>query len=259
MVLLVLQLYTLKFQNSNHNLSHPKEGGCRKGDEKTVVTVRIGANAGKIKNEGPPSDFWSWRKYGQKPIKGSPYPRGYYRCSTSKGCSAKKQVERCRSDASMMIITYTSNHNHPGPDLHSTNLNPQTKDSQFPTQSTEDLRPATPKREQQEEENQSQNQATVVISHEDDKEGHNFHYLQSPTNCSQYMMISQEEPFSAEKTDDTLSILLDEEPISCPALMTPKSEENDFFDELEELPIYSAFTSFMRTNFYDEGIPAVPS
>lgn len=47
----------------------------RKVVEKTVVTVKIEENTGKQKGEGPPSDFWSWRKYGQKPIKGSPYPR----------------------------------------------------------------------------------------------------------------------------------------------------------------------------------------
>ncbi|KAH6789247.1 hypothetical protein C2S51_004253 [Perilla frutescens var. frutescens] len=61
------------------------------------------------------SDVWSWRKYGQKPIKGSPYPRGYYRCSTSKGCMARKQVERNRSDPGMFIVTYTAEHNHAMP------------------------------------------------------------------------------------------------------------------------------------------------
>ncbi|KAJ7952249.1 putative WRKY family transcription factor [Quillaja saponaria] len=59
------------------------------------------------------SDTWSWRKYGQKPIKGSPYPRSYYRCSSSKGCSARKQVERSCLDPGVFIITYTAEHNHP--------------------------------------------------------------------------------------------------------------------------------------------------
>ncbi|XP_073028650.1 WRKY transcription factor 22-like [Primulina eburnea] len=61
------------------------------------------------------SDMWSWRKYGQKPIKGSPYPRGYYKCSTSKGCMARKQVERNKSNPGMFIVTYTAEHNHPIP------------------------------------------------------------------------------------------------------------------------------------------------
>ncbi|KAK4339327.1 hypothetical protein RND71_040789 [Anisodus tanguticus] len=69
----------------------------------------------QVPAEGLSSDMWSWRKYGQKPIKGSPYPRGYYRCSTSKGCLARKQVERNRSDPSMFIVTYTAEHNHPMP------------------------------------------------------------------------------------------------------------------------------------------------
>uniref|UniRef100_A0A0D3AS57 WRKY domain-containing protein n=1 Tax=Brassica oleracea var. oleracea TaxID=109376 RepID=A0A0D3AS57_BRAOL len=42
--------------------------------------------------------------------------RGYYRCSsTSKGCLARKQVERNRSDATIFIVTYTAEHNHPAP------------------------------------------------------------------------------------------------------------------------------------------------
>ncbi|XVF50896.1 hypothetical protein PTKIN_Ptkin04bG0140100 [Pterospermum kingtungense] len=61
------------------------------------------------------SDPWAWRKYGQKPIKGSPYPRNYYRCSSSKGCSARKQVERSNLDPNSFIVTYTGDHTHPRP------------------------------------------------------------------------------------------------------------------------------------------------
>ncbi|XP_073301883.1 WRKY transcription factor 22-like isoform X1 [Primulina huaijiensis] len=58
------------------------------------------------------SDKWAWRKYGQKPIKGSPYPRSYYRCSSSKGCLARKQVEQSCDDPGMFILTYTAEHSH---------------------------------------------------------------------------------------------------------------------------------------------------
>lgn len=61
------------------------------------------------------ADLWAWRKYGQKPIKGSPYPRNYYRCSSSKGCMARKQVERSNTETDMFIVTYTGDHSHPRP------------------------------------------------------------------------------------------------------------------------------------------------
>ncbi|KAJ4833583.1 hypothetical protein Tsubulata_005957 [Turnera subulata] len=89
----------------------------RKSQAKKVVCIPAPAapNSRSSSGEVVPSDLWAWRKYGQKPIKGSPYPRGYYRCSSSKGCSARKQVERSRTDPNMLVITYTSEHNHPWP------------------------------------------------------------------------------------------------------------------------------------------------
>ncbi|URE04176.1 WRKY [Musa troglodytarum] len=88
----------------------------KKSQAKKVVCIPAPAAASnRSSGEVVPSDLWAWRKYGQKPIKGSPYPRGYYRCSSSKGCSARKQVERCRTDPNMLVITYTSEHNHPWP------------------------------------------------------------------------------------------------------------------------------------------------
>ncbi|KAG6532648.1 hypothetical protein ZIOFF_006498 [Zingiber officinale] len=65
----------------------------------------------QVPANGVHPDRWAWRKYGQKPIKGSPYPR----CSSSKACEAKKQVERSRADPEMLHITYTAEHNHPVP------------------------------------------------------------------------------------------------------------------------------------------------
>ncbi|XP_059625581.1 probable WRKY transcription factor 69 [Cornus florida] len=267
-------------------LVETQESKRRKVVEKTVVAVKIEANDdddGKHKNEGAPSDCWSWRKYGQKPIKGSPYPRGYYRCSTSKGCSAKKQVERCKTDASMLIITYTSTHNHPGPShlpTTTTSTNSLTQKTKK-THHIENL-PTTPKGGGEEEQvvlqEQEQEQPPPVAADDEhmtrkDKED-DFYYSQySPFNSSHDITINyqKENPFTDAKLEHTIyydspSILFqDEQPLSYPHLMTfstlPKSDENnDFFDELEELPCTSSsFTSFLRTNFFDERILVYPS
>ncbi|KAK8692519.1 hypothetical protein V6N13_075978 [Hibiscus sabdariffa] len=59
-------------------------------------------------------DGYRWRKYGQKAVKNSPYPRSYYRCTTQK-CTVKKRVERSFQDPSTVITTYEGQHNHPLP------------------------------------------------------------------------------------------------------------------------------------------------
>ncbi|KAI3506573.1 hypothetical protein L1887_21132 [Cichorium endivia] len=204
--------------------------------EKIVVTVKLEENEGKKRSENPSCDCWSWRKYGQKPIKGSPYPRGYYRCSTSKSCSAKKQVELCRTDASMLIITYTSTHNHPDPTL------PKQPKTKIPHDSD-----TTPEPDQKNEEHKP-----IIIAVEDEDattDNDNFHYIRTPEDETR-LTVNLENTF------------FDEEPLSYPNLMTfsaPKTEENDFYDELEELPMSSSsFKIFMRSNFFEERVLVQP-
>nr|USN24504.1 WRKY transcription factor [Panax notoginseng]USN24522.1 WRKY transcription factor [Panax notoginseng] len=239
----------------------------RKLAQKTVVAVKIEENEnGKQKSEGPPpSDCWSWRKYGQKPIKGSPYPRGYYRCSTSKGCSAKKQVERCRTDASLLIITYTSTHNHPGPkDQKQEEPKIQiTQENNLTVPEKEDQQEEDPKEQEEEDEEKEKEQQSLFFDEDgaSEKITSNFHYCQSPFNSSDHQDIiinikHEDIPF----TEHLENVLFDEKenPLCYPHLMTfstQKSEENDFYDELGELPISSSFTSsFMRSNFFEDRI-----
>ncbi|KAK4428893.1 putative WRKY transcription factor 7 [Sesamum alatum] len=80
----------------------------RKSRLKRVVRVP----AISMKMADIPPDDYSWRKYGQKPIKGSPHPRGYYKCSSLRGCPARKHVERALDDPTMLIVTYEGEHNH---------------------------------------------------------------------------------------------------------------------------------------------------
>ncbi|XP_018509766.1 probable WRKY transcription factor 48 [Brassica rapa] len=59
-------------------------------------------------------DGYRWRKYGQKAVKNSPYPRSYYRCTTV-GCGVKKRVERSSDDPYIVMTTYEGQHTHPFP------------------------------------------------------------------------------------------------------------------------------------------------
>ncbi|XP_021901274.1 probable WRKY transcription factor 11 [Carica papaya] len=99
-------------------LSGSASGKChcsKRRKNRVKRTIRVPAISSKIADIPP--DEYSWRKYGQKPIKGSPHPRGYYKCSTVRGCPARKHVERAVDDPSMLIVTYEGEHRHTQPAL----------------------------------------------------------------------------------------------------------------------------------------------
>ncbi|KNA07072.1 hypothetical protein SOVF_175350 [Spinacia oleracea] len=104
-------LHLRNFQISPKQSSSSTAVGCiykkKKFEDRRVVKYTL--------EELSKNDKWAWRKYGQKPIKGSPYPRNYYRCSSIKGCKARKQVERSPIDPLIYIVTYTDHHHHPCP------------------------------------------------------------------------------------------------------------------------------------------------
>jgi WRKY transcription factor 22 len=95
---------------ASQDLYVPAVPKCKKSKKKNKnIVKKVTAVDGTL------CDAWAWRKYGQKPIKGSPYPRSYYRCSSSKGCLARKQVEKNHLDPKVYLVTYTAEHNHPQP------------------------------------------------------------------------------------------------------------------------------------------------
>ncbi|KAK6932245.1 WRKY domain [Dillenia turbinata] len=115
--------------NEEYSSSSKKESetkGCEDGDENP--NKKVNKQKKKVdKRQREPrfafmtksevdhlEDGYRWRKYGQKAVKNSPFPRSYYRCTTQK-CTVKKRVERSFQDPSTVITTYEGQHNHPVP------------------------------------------------------------------------------------------------------------------------------------------------
>ncbi|KAL5202082.1 hypothetical protein ABZP36_013034 [Zizania latifolia] len=89
----------------------PWQGRRRResGEKKVMVTMAAQPTGN---TELPPDDGYTWRKYGQKDILGSKYPRSYYRCTHKNyyGCEAKKKVQRRDDDRFTYEVTYCGSH-----------------------------------------------------------------------------------------------------------------------------------------------------
>ncbi|KAI5081650.1 hypothetical protein GOP47_0001393 [Adiantum capillus-veneris] len=82
--------------------------------KKEDMAVQYGAVVAQpLVIERPSEDGYNWRKYGQKQVKGSEFPRSYYKC-THPNCSVKKKVERSH-DGQVTEIVYKGEHDHPKP------------------------------------------------------------------------------------------------------------------------------------------------
>ncbi|KAL3522917.1 hypothetical protein ACH5RR_015751 [Cinchona calisaya] len=222
-------------ENAGMQISSPRNTGIkrRKSQAKKVVCIPAPAPANsRSSGEIVPSDLWAWRKYGQKPIKGSPYPRGYYRCSSSKGCSARKQVERSRTDPNMLVITYTSEHNHPWPTQRnalagSTRSQPAKNGSTSKTSTSSQAQKATTLKDE-EREKQPENVSSPIIT--------------GSSNASQPVKEEMEDLDKQMEMDD---VQFDGFPQSYKPALPDSNHSEDFFADLGELeadPLNLLFT-----------------
>ncbi|KAI3686119.1 hypothetical protein L1987_79791 [Smallanthus sonchifolius] len=107
----------MSWQSENHfpsqNIEATKNGGVngnivQEHHEEDADQIPSGENGNFTSEDG-----YNWRKYGQKQVKGSEYPRSYYKC-TYTNCPVTKKVERSH-EGHITEIIYKGAHNHPKP------------------------------------------------------------------------------------------------------------------------------------------------
>ncbi|KAF0934026.1 hypothetical protein E2562_022540 [Oryza meyeriana var. granulata] len=88
----------------NNDVDDGKPCHCSKQRKKSSWRARrrIRVPAISSRNADIPADDYSWRN-------------GYYKCSTVRGCPARKHVERDPAEPAMLIVTYDGDHRHGDP------------------------------------------------------------------------------------------------------------------------------------------------
>ncbi|GJM88870.1 hypothetical protein PR202_ga05444 [Eleusine coracana subsp. coracana] len=71
-----------------------------------------GERGTRVEKKWTMEDGYIWRKYGQKEIRDSKYPRLYFRCTYKEdhGCLARRRVQKSDVDPSVFLITYFGEH-----------------------------------------------------------------------------------------------------------------------------------------------------
>ncbi|CAA0396572.1 unnamed protein product [Arabidopsis thaliana] len=104
---------SLAFQTISGSGLDPTNIALEPDDSQDYEERQLGGLGDSMACCAPADDGYNWRKYGQKLVKGSEYPRSYYKC-THPNCEAKKKVERSR-EGHIIEIIYTGDHIHSKP------------------------------------------------------------------------------------------------------------------------------------------------
>ncbi|XP_033133001.1 probable WRKY transcription factor 20 isoform X1 [Brassica rapa] len=125
----------VQFQDQGHGSSHSPEAAASSSEPSrptppvqtppTSSDIPAGSDQeesvqtsqNESRGSAPPTvladDGYNWRKYGQKHVKGSEFPRSYYKC-THPNCEVKKLFETSH-DGRITDIIYKGTHDHPKP------------------------------------------------------------------------------------------------------------------------------------------------
>nr|GFA07776.1 probable WRKY transcription factor 27 [Tanacetum cinerariifolium] len=138
-------LYPSTFGNSfSGGLEDVYKAGCGGTLPSTIATTSSMANVaidldgeGFVHEHQLPmlTDSHSFSLHAMDSQSARPRKRNYYRCSTTKACKAKKQVERSPVDSNIFIVSYTGEHMHPRP-THRSSLAGSTRSNKFNTENS---------------------------------------------------------------------------------------------------------------------------
>ncbi|KAH0730417.1 hypothetical protein KY289_001605 [Solanum tuberosum] len=87
------------YPNFTMSIKTPLIKTCKRKNQSTRVIYEV------LQEEL--DDKWTWYKYGQKSIKGLPFPRNYFKCSTSRSCEVKKLIEKSPKNENYFLVSYS--------------------------------------------------------------------------------------------------------------------------------------------------------